>query len=128
MKKLRRFDIPKLLADPDLRRRMIVRATVATQAREGIDITEKEAENSYYVVTEGERSAFFGLVPFRSDAGENDGRHVEFVRCLSDSTTITRTNVTLRDFSSVQGSPLAYDRLGLKAPNGEQSALFTDDD
>ncbi len=116
MKKLRRFDIPKLLADPDLRRRMIVRSTVATQAREGIDITEAEAENSYYVVTEGERSAFFGLVPFRSEAGENDGRHVEFVRSLFEPISASRTDITLKDFSAIDGMPLSYSKLALVGP------------
>jgi len=116
MKKLRRFDIQKLLADPELRRRMIVRSTVATQAREGIDITEAQAENSYYVVTEGERAAFFGLVPFRTEAGENDGRHVEFVENLTSFRPQVRADVALRDFSSIDSSPLAYDKLALLGP------------
>lgn len=113
MKKLKRFNIQKILADPDLRRRMVVRATIATQAREGIDVTEQEAENSYYVVTEGESAAFFGLVPFRSEAGENDGRHVEFVRCLSEATNATRTSITLKDFEAIDGMPLSYSNLSL---------------
>jgi hypothetical protein len=113
MKKLRRFDIPKLLADPDLRRRMIVRSTVATQAREGIDITEAEAENSYYVVTEGERAAFLGLVPFRTETGENDGRHVEFVKNLAEFRPEVRADVPHRDFGVIDSSPLAFDRLAL---------------
>lgn len=48
MKKLlRRFNIQKILADPAQRRMMVARATVAAQAREGIDITLEEALESY---------------------------------------------------------------------------------
>jgi len=32
----RRFDMKTLLADPELRRKLIVQSTIATQAREGI--------------------------------------------------------------------------------------------
>ena len=113
MAKLKRYDIKKLLANPDLRRHLIVESTIITQAREGIDITRGQAENSYYIVTEGERTAFFGLVAFRTDAGDCDGRHVEFARTLGSPTSITRTEVALRDFSSIDGAPLAYDRLAL---------------
>lgn len=113
MARLRRFDIKKLLQDPDLRRRMIVRSTIATQAREGIDVSKEDAENSYYVVSEGERAAFFGLAPFRTEAGENDGRHIEFVSTLNSSEPKIRTEVTLSDFIVIDGAPIAYDRLAL---------------
>jgi hypothetical protein len=113
MKKLKRFNIQKILADPDLRRRMVVRSTIATQAREGIDVTEKEAEDSYYVVTEGERAAFFELVPFRSEAGENDGRHVEFIRSINKQSEKTRLDISLSEFSSIESYPLAYDKIAL---------------
>lgn len=112
-KKLRRFDMKKLLANPELRKNLVVRSTVATQAREGIDITEKQAETSYYVVTEGERAAFFGLQSFRCEAGENDGRHVEFVRSHENPSPNTRIDVSLRDFAAIQDSPLAFDKVGL---------------
>jgi hypothetical protein len=115
-KRLRRFDIKKLLANPELRKNLIVRSTVATQAREGIDISEKQAETSYYVVTEGERAAFFGLVPFRSEAGENDGRHVEFVSALYDQISPTRTDIALRDFDPIDNAPLSFSRLALVGP------------
>jgi hypothetical protein len=115
MARLRRFDIKELLKDPDLRRRMIVRSTIATQAREGIDVSHEEAENSYYVVSEGERAAFFGLAPFRTETGENDGRHAELVKSLSSSEPRSRIDITLADFSAIDGSPLSYDRLGLVA-------------
>ena len=47
MKKLQRFDMKKILSDPAQRRMMVARGTVATQAREGIDITLEEALESY---------------------------------------------------------------------------------
>ena len=112
-KKLRRFDMKKLLANPELRKNLIINGAIATQAREGIDITREQAENSYYVVTEGERAAFLGLVPFRTEIGENDGRHVEFVRNLTEYRPEVRADVALRDFSSIDSSPLAFDRLAL---------------
>ncbi len=114
--KLRRYDMKKLLADPELRRKLIVQSTIATQAREGIDITEAEAEDSYYVVTQAERAAFFGLVPFRSEAGENDKRHIEFAKALGNRMHEARADIALRDFLSIDDSPLAFSVLGLIGP------------
>lgn len=112
--KFKRYDMKKLLADPELRRKLIVQGTIATQAREGIDVTEAEAEDSYYVVTQAERAAFLGLVPFRSEAGENDGRHLEFVHALGAHTkSSTRHDIFLKDFLAIGDSPIAYDRLAL---------------
>jgi hypothetical protein len=69
MATLKRYNIKKLLANPDLRRRLIVESTRVTQAREDIDIPRDQVENSYYVVTEAEQAAFFGLVAFRTTSG-----------------------------------------------------------
>jgi hypothetical protein len=113
MPRLKRFDIKKLLENPDLRRRLVVNSTIATQAREGIDVTKAEAENSYYVVTEGERAAFFGLTSFRTEAGENDGRHVCFVKQINEAAEEVRIDITLADFSAISASPLAFDKIGL---------------
>jgi hypothetical protein len=110
---LKRYNIKKLLANPDLRRRLIVESTRVTQAREDIDIPRDQVENSYYVVTEAEQAAFFGLVAFRTQVGDADGRHEEFVRALGDRGSVARSNVALRDFANIDGAPLAYDRLGL---------------
>ncbi len=115
-RKFKRYDMKKLLADPELRRKLIVQGTIATQAREGIDVTEAEAEDSYYVVTQAERAAFFGLVPFRSEAGENDKRHVEFAKALGGRTHEARTDLALRDFLSIDDSPLAFSVLSLIGP------------
>ena len=113
MATLKRYDIKKLLAKPDLRRRLIVESTRVTQAREDIEVSKEQVENSYYVVTEGERGAFFGLMPFRTETGDNDGRHVELVRTLVTSDSTSRFDVTLRDFTNIDGAPLSYDRLSL---------------
>jgi hypothetical protein len=113
MAKFKRYDVKKLLANPDLRRHLIVEGTIATQAREGIDVSREQAENSYYVVTEGERASFFGLVPFRGETGDNDGRHLEFIRTLTNYRSPVRSDVALRDFATIDDSPLAYDRLAL---------------
>jgi hypothetical protein len=113
MAKFRRYDVKKLLANPELRRHLIVEGTIATQAREGIDVSREQAENSYFVVTEGERASFFGLVPFRGETGDNDGRHLEFIRTLANYRSPVRSDVALRDFATIDDSPLAYDRLAL---------------
>ncbi len=42
-----RVDIRAILADPHLRRKLMVGVIQATQAREGIDTTEEQAERAY---------------------------------------------------------------------------------
>ena len=39
-----RVNVKAILADPDLRRKLMVRTIQATQAREGIETTEEQAE------------------------------------------------------------------------------------
>jgi len=43
----RRVDIKAILADPQQRRRMMVSAIVAIQAREGIETTPQQAAEAY---------------------------------------------------------------------------------
>ena len=43
----RRVDLKKILADPAKRRKLMVSAIVATQAREGIATTREQAERAY---------------------------------------------------------------------------------
>ena len=43
----RRVDIRAILRDPALRRELMVRTIVATQAREGIETTRQQAEAAY---------------------------------------------------------------------------------
>lgn len=42
-----RIDILRILSDPVLRRTLMVRCIIATQAREGITTTLKQAESAY---------------------------------------------------------------------------------
>ena len=113
MDKRRRKDIRGILADPDLRRELMVPTIQATQAREGIETTREQAERAYYVVTEGERAAFFSLKQFRGSNCQIDSRHEIFVRALSDVTVNVRFDVARRDFAAIEGAPLAFRRVGL---------------
>lgn len=42
-----RVDIKKILADPRLKRELMVSTIIATQAREGIVTTKEQAERAY---------------------------------------------------------------------------------
>jgi len=112
----KRVNVKAILADADLRRKLMVSTIQATQAREGIETSPAQADRAYYVVTEAEKSAFFSLEPFKGlKRGELDRRHEMFVRALHDEVLTVRTDIARRDFSVIDGSPLAYDRVGLLA-------------
>jgi hypothetical protein len=111
----KRIEIKKILADPELRRRLMVSTIQATQAREGIHTTEEQARRAYYVVSEGEKTAFFGLEHFAPKKGSPDRRHEQFVRSINGTSNI-RVDVPRRDFSTIEGSPLAYDSVARIAP------------
>ena len=112
-----RVDVKAILADPDLRRTLMVRTIQSTQAREGIETTEEQAERAYYVVTEGERAAFLALRPFRgTKKNETDTRNEALVRCLHGAAKEVRFDVARRDFGFVEGSVLAFQDLGWFAP------------
>ena len=42
-----RIDIKKILSNPIQRKKLMVRVIIATQAREGIDTTQEQAEAAY---------------------------------------------------------------------------------
>ncbi|MDD9980981.1 MAG: hypothetical protein OXU81_06410, partial [Gammaproteobacteria bacterium] len=112
-----RVNVKAILADPDLRRKLMVRTIQATQAREGIETTTDQAERAYYVVTEGERAAFFALSPFRgAKKNGTDTRNEALVRCLRGAANDVRFDVTRRDFGLADGSVLAFQNLGWFAP------------
>lgn len=111
----RRVDIRGILADPDLRRELMVPTIQATQAREGVDTTREQAERAYYVVTEGEQAVFFGLERFRGGKGEPDRRREMFERALRGEAEGVRFDVARRDFETIEGSPLAFERVGVVA-------------
>ena len=117
MAKDRRVDIKAILGDSDLRRRLMVSTIQATQAREGIETTEEQADRAYFVVTEAERTTFFELQPFRGEKrGGQDKRHETFARALRIEANGVRHDVARRDFAAIDGSPLAYERVGIIAP------------
>ena len=111
----RRVNVKAILADPDLRRKLMVSTIQATQAREGIDTTEEQADRAYYVVSEGERTAFFDLVRFGRHGTEADQRHAVFVTNLYEHPNPRRHDVARRDFRAIEGSPLAFRQVGLVA-------------
>ena len=110
-----RVDVRAILADPDLRQKLMVRTIQATQAREGIETTAEEAEHAYNVVTEGERATFLDLERFRGQRGQPDRRQDAFVRHLRRDQEAHRFDVARRDFLTIDGAPLAYRRIGLTA-------------
>jgi hypothetical protein len=111
----RRVNIKAILADADLRRKLMVSTIQATQAREGIDTSPEQADRAYQVVTEAERATFFALEQFRAIKGRGERRHEEFVRALRSASSPTRMDVARRDFASISGAPLAYQRVGIVA-------------
>lgn len=112
----KRIDLKRILADPDLRRKLMVSTIQATQAREGIKTSFAQANRAYYVVTEGEKASFFDLDRFKPGNGHGDLRHEMFVSSLGPARDQLRFDISRRDFSAIEGSPLAYDSVGLVAP------------
>ncbi len=108
MPTLKRYDIKKLLANPDLRRRLIVESTRVTQAREDIEVAKDKVEDSYYIVTEAERGSFFDLERFACSEGDADERHRMFTKVLNDEGAGIRFDVPLLDFNVLNASTLAY--------------------
>src|ERR1039458_8741230 len=90
----RRVDLRKILADPELRRKLMVSTIQATQAREGIQTTEEQARRAYYVVSEAERATFVDLTKFRGGPPEGaDLRQEGFVRTLRGETSGVRFDI-----------------------------------
>jgi len=113
----KRVNVKAILADADLRRKLMVSTIQATQAREGIETSPAQADRAYYVVTEAERAAFFELERFKGGKkGEQDKRHEMFVKSLRAEDETIRHDIARRDFAAVDGSPLAYERVGILAP------------
>ena len=113
----RRLNVKAILADPDLRRQLMVSTIQATQAREGIDTSPEQADRAYYVVTEAERATFFELERFKGGKhGDEDKRHEMFVKGLRADAGGLRYDIARRDFAAIDGSPLAYECVGIIAP------------
>ena len=113
----RRLNVKAILADADLRRKLMVSTIQATQAREGIDTSPEQADRAYYVVTEAEQAAFFELERFKGEKrGDQDKRHEMFVKGLRAEADGLRYDIARRDFAAIDGSPLAYESVGIVAP------------
>lgn len=113
----RRVNVKAILADADLRRKLMVSTIQATQAREGIETSPAQADRAYYVVTEAERASFFELERFKGGKkGEQDKRHEMFVKALRGEELEVRHDIARRDFAAIDGSPLAFERVGIVAP------------
>ena len=110
-----RVNLKAILANAGLRRKLMVRTIQATQAREGIETTAEQAERAYYVVTEGERAAFFNLVGLSGKKGHAKQEQELFVRHLRGDEERHRFDVVRRDFCTIDGAPLVYRRIGLIA-------------
>jgi hypothetical protein len=111
----KRVNVKTVLADPELRRELMVDTIRATQAREGIETTEEQAERAYYIVSEGEKTAFFALKPYRGGKGQGDQRHDVFVQALREDLGRVRHDVRRHDLSNIEGAPFAYHRIGVIA-------------
>ena len=113
----RRVALRGILAKPDLRRELMIQTLQATQAREGIETTKEQAERAYYVVTEGEQTAFFALRSLGNEVG--DERESTFVRALERESVegvTVRYDVAQRDFATLDGSPLTFAQVRVLAP------------
>jgi hypothetical protein len=112
----KRVNLKAILADADLRRKLMVSTIQATQAREGIETSREQADRAYYVVTEAERIAFFDLERFRAVRGQPERRWEMFVRCLRGDEGTIRQDVARSDFAFIEGNILAYRSIGWLAP------------
>ena len=108
----KRVDLKRILADSDLRRKLMVSTIQATQAREGIQTTVAQASRAYYVVTEGEKTSFFDLDKFKPGKAQGDLRHEMFVRTLRNGPNQVRFDIARRDFAAIDGAPLNYRGIG----------------
>lgn len=97
----KRLNVRAILADADLRRKLMVPVIQATQAREGIETTPEQADRAYYVVSEGEQIVFFSLAV-------EESRERAFVEALRSITHRRRKSVPRRDFACIEGAPLEY--------------------
>src|SRR5260221_857959 len=115
MDKNKRVPLREILKDPDRRRELMISTIQATQAREGIRTSEKQASRAYFVVSEAERATFLDLTKFRGVHDELDKRHEMFVRAIRGDSSNVRFDVPRRDFHTIDGAPLAYRRLSIIA-------------
>lgn len=112
----KRVNVKAILADADLRRKLMVSTIQATQAREGIETSPAQADRAYYVVTEGEKATCFALREFKRLRSGRDGREIAFVEALQGVRAAVRMDVPRRDFRVIDGAPLAFDKVQILGP------------
>lgn len=120
MPKFKRFNMKAVLANPDLRRKLVVEGTQATQAREDIEVSKGDAEDSYYVVTESEKATFLDLYRM-SKTGDIDERHVCFTSCIRGGGQDVSYSLDLSSFGIIDGTPLSFKRLEVISPIFKQN-------
>ncbi len=101
--------------DPRLREHFITKSLIAAQEQEGIEISDSEAREAYYIASEEERPAFFDLAKFQGNKGQKDLREDMFVRSINGESGSVRFDVARQDFASVEGAPLAYSQMSIAA-------------
>lgn len=109
---LKRRNVKAILANEDLRRKLMVSTIQATQAREGIETTAEQAGRAYYVVVESEKATGFPLRAFRGTAKSPERREEFFVRSLRGDPD-ARAVVRREDFRFIEGAPLIFDSVAL---------------
>lgn len=108
----KRVNVKAILADADLRRKLMVSTIQATQAREGIETTSAQADRAYYVVVEAEKATGFPLRRFRGTATSPERREEVFVQSLRGEADV-RAVVRRDDFRFIEGAPLIFDSVAL---------------
>lgn len=93
----KRVDLKKILADSDLRRKLMVSTIQATQAREGIQTTVAQANRAYYVVTEGKRRPSSTW----RDSSQEKGLVIVGMRCLYERSSATMTKCALMSHEEI---------------------------
>lgn len=109
----RREAARRILSDPDARRKLMVKTIQATQAREGIETSEAQAEKAYYIVTEADQGAFFDLAIRKGSKSQAEQHEQMFVRALQTEENDKLIRVSRRDFAVIDGAPLLYSQVGM---------------
>jgi hypothetical protein len=120
MPKFKRYNMKAVLENPDLRRKLVVEGTQATQAREDIEVSHDDAEDSYYVVTESEKATFLDLYRMNK-IGDIDERHISFASYISGGATDVSYSLDLSSFAMIDGTPLSFKRLEVISPLFKQN-------
>lgn len=84
----------------------------APQACGGIEAIKEQVSQMHYAVDESERITFFALERFCGNKHQQDQRENMFAKALWHEIERVRYALSQQDFQVIDGSPLAYDRIG----------------